>query len=194
MKKGNKALATLGVFGLLIVLIAIYVVAQGAKNLAQENRSMIDPNLEIQLIAGGSEEFGDLFKEGMKNVSEELSLEKLRADYLWITVLVKNAGLAEVEDVRTVVELDSEIYKIYTAQPKKYYGKIKLEEKKENKVNFIATSLGEGNSFAIFLGLQPEIFEKRPFGYQERQLWKRDYRIFFQRLEVTSGDFQEVAY
>lgn len=194
MKAKNKGLVTVGVLGLLIALIAIYAVAQGGKNLARGNRSMISPNLEIQLIAGGPEELRDLFKEGIRNAKEESVLEKMEAEYLWITVLVKNAGLSEMEDITTVVGLDSEIHKIYTAQPRKSYGKVRLEKKKDCEVEFVTRRLGEGNSFAIFLGLQPESFEKGPFSHQERQLWKRDYRIFFRRLEITSGDFQKVMY
>ncbi len=185
-------MTTLGVIGLLVVLIFIYVVANSAKNLAQSNRDLISPHLDIHVIAGGPTELKDLFKEA---VGEEEDPAKIKAKYVWITTLVKNTGLSEVEDIATAIDLNSKIHKIYTAQPRRYYGKIELGERKENEARFTTGSLDKDNSFVIFLGLQPETFQgKSPFDQRERRLWKRDYRISFQKVKITTDDFQRVVY
>ncbi len=189
----GKTLTILGIIGLVVVLIFIYVVANSAKNLAQSNRDIISPHLDTHIIAGGPTELGDLFKDA---VGKEEDPEKIKAKYVWITVLVKNTGLSDVEDIATVVSLNSKIHKIYTAcRPIRYYGGIKVEERKENEASFTMDSLDEDESFGIFLGLQPETFEgKSPFDQKECQLWKRDYRISFQKVKITTDDFQKVMY
>lgn len=188
----GKTLTTLGVIGLLVVLIFIYLVANSAKKLAQSNRDLITPHLGVHVIAGGPTELKELFKDA---VGKEEDPAKIKAKYVWITTLVKNTGLSEVKDIATVIDLNSKIHKIYTAQPKRYYDKIKLEERKENEARFTTGGLRKDNSFVIFLGLQPETFEgKPPFDQKERQLWKRDYRISFQKVKITTDDFQKVVY
>ena len=187
----GKVLTTLGVIGLLVALITIYVVANSAQDLAQSNREMISPRLDIHVIAGGPTELEDLFKAAVgKDDAEEI-----RNKYVWITVLVKNTGLSDVENIAAAIKLDSKIHKIHTAHSRKYWGKVKLEEREENEASFTVNSLSKDNSFAIFLGLQPETFESKfPFGQKERQLWKRDYRVSFQKVKITTNDFQKVVY
>lgn len=189
----GKTLTTLGIIGLVAVLIFIYVVANSAQNMAQDNRDMVSPHFETHLIAGGPIELEDLFKEA---VGEEGDPAKIEPQYLWLTVLVKNAGLNEVEGIATSVSLDTKIYKIYTTlKPTRYWGGVEVEEKKENQARFTLDSLDKDESFAIFLGLQPEGFEgEPPFDQKERQLWKRDYRIFFQKVTLTAGDFEKIMY
>jgi len=188
----GKTLTTLGVIGLLVVLLFIYVVANSAKNLAQSNRDLITPHLDIHVIAGGPTELEDSFKDA---IGKEEDPAKIRAEYVWVTTLVKNTGLSEVKDIAIAIDLNSKIHEIYTSQPGRYYNKIKLAERKENEARFTAGGLSKDNSLVIFLGLQPETFEgKPPFDQKERQLWKRDYRISFQRVKITTDDFQKIVY
>ena len=192
MSTKGKTLSTLGVIGLAAVLITIYVIANRAQNLAQSNRDMISPRLDIHVIAGGPAELEDLFKAA---IGKDENAEEMRDKYVWITVLVENKGLSEVEDITTAVDLNSEIHKIYTAHSRKYWGKVKLEEKEENTAKFTVGSLNKDESFVIFLGLQPKLFEgKPPFDQIEHQLWKRDYRVSFQEVKITTTDFQKVVY
>jgi len=188
----GKVLTTLGVIGLLVALITIYVVANSAQNLAQSNRDMISPRLDIHVIAGGPTELEDLFKVA---VGEDEDAGEIRDRYVWITVLVKNTGLSDVENIATAIDLNSEIHKIHTTHSRKYWGKVELEEREKNEARFTVGSLNKNDSFVIFLGLQPEAFEgKSPFSQKERQLWKRDYRVSFQKAEITTDDFQKVVY
>jgi hypothetical protein len=112
MSTKGKVLTILGVIGLLVALVAIYVVANSAQDLAQSNREMISPRLDIQVIAGGPTELEDLFKAA---VGKDEDAKEIRNKYVWITVLVKNTGLSDVENIAAVIELDSKIHKIHTA-------------------------------------------------------------------------------
>jgi len=188
----GKTLSTLGVIGLLVALVTIYVVANSAQNLAQDNRDMISPHLDIHVIAGGPTELENFFKAA---IGEDENAGEIRDRYVWITVLAKNKGLSEVKDITTAINLNSKIHKIYTAHSRKYWEKVRLEEKEENAAKFTVDSLSKDDSFVIFLGLQPELFEgKSPFNQRERQLWKRDYRVSFQKVEITTNGFQKVVY
>ena len=122
MSTKGKALTTVGVIGLLVALVAIYVVANDARNLAQGNRSMISPHLDINVIAGGPTELEDLFKNA---VGKDEDAKEIRDKYVWITVLVKNTGLSDAENITTAVDLNSEIREIYTALSRKYWGKVR---------------------------------------------------------------------
>lgn len=193
MSTKGKTLTTLGIIGLVAVLIFIYAVANSAQNMAQDNRDMISPHLDTTLIAGGPTELKDLFKEA---VGEEKDPAKIEPQYVWLTVLVENAGVNEVEEIATSVSLDTKIHKIYTTvKPTRYYGGVEVVEKKKNQAKFTLHSVGKDESFAVFLGLQPEAFEgEPPFDQKERQLWRRDYRIFFQKVRLTAGDFEKIIY
>jgi len=188
----GKVLTTLGVIGLLATLIAIYTVANKAQNLAQGNRDMISPRLDIHVIAGGPTELEDLFKDA---VGKDADAEEIKNKYVWITVLVENTGLPDAENIVTAIDLNSKIHEIHTVHSRKYWGKVNLDKREENKARFTVGSLSKDNSFVIFLGLQPKTFEgKSPFDQKERQLWKRDYRISFQMVKITTDGFQKVVY
>jgi len=109
-----------------VALITIYVVANSAQNLAQDNRDMISPHLDIHVIAGGPTELEGFFKAA---IGEDENAGKIRDRYVWITVLAKNTknkGLSEVKDITTAINLNSKIHKIYTAHSRKYWEKVNL--------------------------------------------------------------------
>ena len=114
----GKTLTTLGVIGLLVVLIFIYVVANSAKKLAQSNRDLITPHLGVHVIAGGPGELKELFKDA---VGKEEDPAIIKAKYVWITTLVKTTGLYEVKDIATAIDLNSKIHKKHKKERVKFF-------------------------------------------------------------------------
>lgn len=192
MSKAGKVLTTLGIIGLVAVLITIYVVANSAQNTAQANRDLLSPHLSTHVMAGGAVEFKDLFKQA---VGEKENPEQVKDKYVWLTVIVENKGLSEVEDITTVVDLNADVDKIYTTiKPTRYWGGVEVK-KKQTGAEFSLGSMDQDESVYMFLGLQPEGFQgEAPFDQKERQLWKRDYKMFFEKVQVNAGDFQKVMY
>jgi hypothetical protein len=120
-------------------------------------------------------------------------IERFRKEFdshLWIAVLTRNKGLQSATDVMTRVQLTTPITALqgYSSTG---YANMEVKEGgmgKETasvKWNYIEPAVAA----VTLIGVRPKDFAgKAPYSRQDRRIWSRDFRLYFELAEVRSEE------
>ncbi len=120
-------------------------------------------------------------------------LEKLKKEFtshLWIAVMIRNRGLQSATDVLTRVQLTTPITAL---QGYSLTGYAKMEAKEGGIGKEMASVnwnyIEPATTAVTLIGVQPKDFGgKAPFSKKDTSLWSRDFRLYFELVEVKSKE------
>lgn len=176
-----------------VIAIAIWLfnIAMDARSLAQSNAETVNvPIFELAMVPGGPERFVDEFEDALEaraeQGAEEAEVAAIEpADYLWMTLVVRNIGQENADELELVLDTTAPIQQLLFAAP----GWDNVSEIEYEVGTRTATigfeSLVRDDEAFIFIAMTPNAFEA-PYTDQAHRMWARDFELYFERVHVDS--------
>lgn len=188
-KKAKRALLVIVIIAVVIGLLAL---AGSANNKAKQNMAKLNvPEYEIWYLPGGPQRFSDNFQDA----NSEGDKAKVKQDaYIWSTVLVKNDGLSEANNVSIQVDAALPLSQILVTPPG--YGNeasIEFSEEDNTRATIDIESIGTEETTYIFVGFTPETIAQFNDHYQSES-WLERYKSALNLIYIESVNTETTYY
>jgi len=174
----------------LVVLVAIWLfnIAQGAQDLAQQNKQYVQqPKFEVTYVPGGPERFKESFDGYLERTEKDIKSDK----YLWSTLVVKNRGGALAKEINIQDTAAAPMAVIGYEDPGYGFTEINIKhESGAKKATINIGSLEVGETLKIFVGFNPQGIEK-PYDQSDLQQWTQVYDNHQVQFNVKSKQVEK---
>lgn len=187
----QKAKRTILIVVAIAIGVSLLILAGTANDKAKKNMAKINvPEYEIQFVPGGPERFTEIYNE---IEFEEDEKEPEIGSYIWSTVILKNTGYSEGEDVD--VELNTSVPTDHTiVTSSAYYSDTEISTDEEDKTNKLVEveSMDTEDTLYIFLAFDPKIVDAS--SAEAVKKWKDNYKNFLEQIKVESEEDSAIYY
>ena len=203
---GQKLLKFLLVVLPIAIAIWLFSIATEARAIAQSNSELLrEPVFQLSLIPGGPGRFADPFAGAVEDAFGDGSAFSLTEEddaaaeafdptqYLWVTLIIRNIGERDADDVRLEIEAMTAIDHLLIA-PSGWNNQADVEMgETANTATAAFSYLDQGEETLVFIGTHPQAFEA-PYDRQAHRAWAEDFLLYFDRFLVESDRAQDSLY
>ncbi len=169
-----------------LVLIWLFNIANGAQNMAQENTNAVQvPSFAFFHVAGGPERFTTEFEDATEEADEIKN-----SNYLWSSIIVKNNGNKDATDTEIELTTAIPIERIFVDVAGYYNDAEITHEENSNEATVELEDFGQGNQTTIFIAMSPLGYEK-PY---DQVKWAREYETYLEQINVDSDSIESTYY
>lgn len=181
------------------IVIWLFNIATQARSLAQSNAETVNvPIFQVAMVPGGPQRFNDEFEKALEaraeqggEEAENLALEP--ADYLWMTLVVRNIGVESARDLEVELNTTAPIQQVFFAGPGWSNESAIEHEPGANSAALTFESLVRDDEAFIFIAMNPNAYEM-PYTEEAHRMRARDFELYFERVHVDSDLAEALLY
>jgi hypothetical protein len=185
---------------LIAVAIWFFNIATQARSLAQSNAELVNvPIYQLTVVPGGPVRFEDAFNDALELWAEQtgnnaVEMPELEAaDYLWMTLVVRNIGDSDANDLEIEMNTTAPIRQLFLAAPGWRNESEIVFEQDALTASASLESLGKDDEALLFIAMNPRALEM-PYTEESHRLWARNFEVYFEEAHAESELAEALLY